>query len=958
MKNVFKHHLFWKIGFLVSTLLPFIPGNSQEDFEYDLSLPSSRIQTPAPSWDTESPAKGAYPQNPSIIFSLDTPSQVEMGPSLYLLESLNNQLELPEIPAAAPQPAQAIPRPSPAVEAARPTPAPVPIPVTAPTTAQVAAPAVEPQTAPAAETPPTETPGTPLKLHPSKTILINFNNVGIIEYIRFISRISNKNFIFDEGDLQFNVTIVSEEPTSIENIMTALLQELRIHDLILIEQGNNLIIHKNPKVNSISKVVDNTLDEGTERNSELVTQVFRLNTLDPEKAATLLRPLISDRALVEFVRETNHIIVTDLVSNVNQIAKLLKSLDAPNSGLVIGQFVSHSAEVDTLVPLIQRIMQPISLDQPLIFVPYETSNSIFIVSTPFLVERSISILQHLDQERGKTRIIDLRDLKFQEGQAGAGAGGIPGGVTPPFGVKPRAPQPPPPPPGITKAEFEAGLQKIESAGLGIVPLFVPVEIPVQTPISAEEQELLNRARLSLPPPPDRVGITEFERRLPPIQTQRFEREVESNPDFVAKQVKETKFFIYKMQYRRGDVMMNAIQKVAVALQCAGRGNEELIAAINCIQWLQDAKSLVLSGTPEIIDKMRDLVEQLDIPLRQVFIEMLILDTTVTDSLNYSVNYANRFGGANQAGSQGFFSGASPLQGAMDTAGVTGLGGNFPNTEPPNPFNNALIPNPNNLAKQEGFSLGVIGQNITHKGLGLRFNSIGALVQALHRRDEDKIVMSPKLITEDGVPAQIFVGINTPYKTQSIANDRGSTITNNFEYRDVGTSLQVTPYLNNSDIITLEIIQESSSIGTQASAGQNVNTSGGPTTKKNTTRTTVNVPDGYFCVISGMLQDEKKHIRTQVPCLGSIPILGAAFTDKHNIDQKTNLMLFIRPVIVDTDEEIQNLTRHEQDVWSYQNELPKMWIQETEQALDLFNVRQTLKTDDEDDKDLECCGIKH
>src|SRR5690606_31166026 len=89
---------------------------------------------------------------------------------------------------------------------------------------------------------------------PPKTILINFNNVSIIEYIRFISRITNRNFIFDENDLQFNVTIISEEPTTMENVMTALIQELRIHGLYLIEQDNNLIIHKNKEERSISRV--------------------------------------------------------------------------------------------------------------------------------------------------------------------------------------------------------------------------------------------------------------------------------------------------------------------------------------------------------------------------------------------------------------------------------------------------------------------------------------------------------------------------------------------------------------------------------------------------------------------------------------------------------------------------------------------------------------------------------
>ena len=266
-----------------------------------------------------------------------------------------------------------------------------------------------------------------------KTILINFNNVGIIEFIRFISRISGKNFVFDEADLQFNVTIVSEEPTTIENIMTALLQELRIHDLTLLEQGNNLIIHKNLKVNSVSKVVAEDLPGSHAGNAEIVTQVFRMNTLAPDRAAAIIRPLVSSNALVEFIGD--HLIVTDLHTNIVEIGKLLKSLDAPNSGLVIGQYVARTAEIDQLVPLVQQLMSPISKENPLVFVPYENSNSIFIVSSPFLVERSISILQHLDQEKGKTRIINLQELKFE----GKGLGKAP--VAPPAPPHPTAPGP-------------------------------------------------------------------------------------------------------------------------------------------------------------------------------------------------------------------------------------------------------------------------------------------------------------------------------------------------------------------------------------------------------------------------------------------------------------------------------------------------------------------------------------
>ena len=358
------------------------------------------------------------------------------------------------------------------------------------------------------------------------------------------------------------------------------------------------------------------------------------------------------------------------------------------------------------------------------------------------------------------------------------------------------------------------------------------------------------------------------------------------------------------------------------------------------------KALVFTGTPETLEKVRVLVEQVDVPLRQVYIEMLILDTTVDDSLEYSVNWASRFGGGNQAGSQGFTTGPSTLQGVMDSTGVSDLGTSIPNISPCTnttcftPFNNVLVPDPTGLAKVTGFSLGVIGQKIIHKGLGLEFNSIGALVTALHTRNISNIILNRKIVTEDGVPAQIFVGVTTPFKTQAVSNDLGSIITNNFEYRDVGTSLQVTPYLYNSDFITMNIVEQRSSLATVAASSGNSNTVLGPTTNTANFSTTVSVPNGYFVILGGIMEDDTDSNKQMVPCLGNVPLIGAAFKDHFTDFNKRNVMLFIRPVIIDTDEEFQNLTRHNQDMWKFKTDLniQPEWLEDTEKALDWMNVK--------------------
>lgn len=763
---------------------------------------------------------------------------------------------------------------------------------------------------------------------PQKTVLINFNNVSMVEYIRFVSRISNRNFIFDENDLQFNVTIISEEPATIENIMTALMQELRIHDLMLIEDNNNLIIHRNGKVNGISKIVSEDIPNSNLNETDIVTQVFRLNTLDTERAVLVLRPLVSDSALMEPLKDTNQLIVTDLTANVEKIAILLKSLDAPNSGLVIGQYVSRLTSIDTLIPLVQQIMMPISLDQPLTFVPQPTTNSIFIVSTPFLVERTISILEYLDQDQGATRILNLRDLKLGGAQinprvplktlSGQWISNAQGN----WMFRPDNATNELPPEGTWSRDYEGNWNFNEGAVNPGSP--APKGRWVRDKdgnwvYQLDEQEAFNPGTLNR----QFQGLAQL-----PGGTQ-----------------KSVKFFIYKLQYRKGESVEPALRQIADTLQQNEKGNEDLINTLRSVQWLIAPNSLVFSGTEENLMRVQELVREIDTPMRQVLIEMLILETTLQDSLRFGVSYATRFGGGNISGGQGFYSGSSPILAAVANTGLTGLGQAVSAVQ-------EIVPNGTNLAQTSGFNLGVIGQKITH--CGQEFGSLGALVSALHDRTKDKVVSNPKLLVEDNAPAELFVGLNTPYRTQSISNDFGSVITSNFEYRDIGTRLKVTPYLGNGDIIAMDIEEEVSTIiaGLITNA-DTANTSPGPTTRINRTTTRVHIPDSYFLIISGMMQSETSRERNQVPCLGGVPLLGAAFSDKTNDDQKRNLMIFIRPKIVDTEEEIQNITKHQQDIYDYKNCLKNSDEYETVEALDLFNIKKTLHPEDEYDCECDC-----
>lgn len=774
----------------------------------------------------------------------------------------------------------------------------------------------------------------------AKTVLINFNNVSMVEYVRFVSRISNRNFIFDENDLQFNVTIVSEEPATIENVMTALMQELMIHNLTLIEDNNNLIIHNNSKVNGLSNVIPEGQEGNLPPRADIVTQVFRLNTLDPEKAAALLKPLTSDTALIEPLKDTNHLIVTDIASNIKKMGDLLKSIDAPNSGVVIGQYVSVITSIDVLVPLIQQIVTPISQEQPITFVPHQGTNSIFIVGSPFLVERAIAILHYLDQEQGATRILNLKDLQMQNiGGKGATTGQkAPGGPAVPvegewyqgpdgnWYLKPKEGQKQDTPPkGRWVRDANGNWQ------------FIPDENGepgggTTGPRGKWTQDADGNWVFQLNPDEALAA--------PPLG-----RQYEGTAKLPGGVEKENQFYIYKLQYRLGESVEPALRQVADTLQQNEKGNQDLISTLRSVQWLSTPNSLVFSGTQSSIEKARALAMEFDQPMRQVFIEMLIMETTLDDSLEFGVTYATRFGGGDTSGGQTFFGGDNPLANVISNAGISNLGQQI-GTQ------GILVPDGTRYTQSSGLNLAVIGQKITH--CGTEFGSIAALIKALHDRTKDEVISNPKLLVEDNAPAEIFVGINTPYRTQSIANDFGSVITSNYEYRDVGTRLKVTPYLGNGDIIALDIEEEVSSI--VAGLITNADTaasSPGPTTRINRTSTRVHIPDNYFLIISGMMQDEESRERNQIPCLGGVPVIGAAFSQKINKSAKRNLMIFIRPKIIDTEDEVQYITRHQQDIYTYKNCLQNSDEYETVEGLDLLNLKKTLHPEDVYDCECEC-----
>lgn len=622
---------------------------------------------------------------------------------------------------------------------------------------------------------------------------INFKNVAFVEYLQFLSRLTNTNFIYDEDEVDFTVSVMADSPTDLKDVRSALMQMLRVQGLTLVSEGNNIIISKDATLRSIAPVVSSEMGNVCTADEAIITRVFHLNNLNASKAATIISSLISESGQVEASDETHHIVVTDIYTNVQKVGDLLKSLDNPDAAFEIGLFHVTKSDIENVTMLAQKILSPIVESNPFVLVPQASSSTIYVVSSPYIVKKTLEVLKSLD-----------------------------------------------------------------------------------------------------------IGQYDYER----LRQEGF--------------VGNARFLIYKLQHHKGFQLQQTLQELGAELAGTGVFNEQLVTTINTAQWIESTNSLLFVGDEQSLRKVKELLEMLDAPLRQVFIEVLAIRTTINNSLNLGVEYGYRARANNRLSTVGSLL-TSP---STTTAGSAAKPNLF--TEGLDRVNGPNIPVPR-TSNDLGLNSGVIG-NVMFAGNNLFFD-LAALVNALQQDQDTEVITNPKLVTQDTVPATFYVGSTRPFQTNSILQasgaQSGNFVTASVEYRQLGLSLTVTPYLGNGDIITLEIDQKSSDYVSNATG----NSSGGggsnnfaivPVTTDSSLVTRVQVPNRHFLMISGMIEDIKTRSKAAIPCLGGIPVLGDLLGTMTNSIQKDNLIIFIRPHIIDSVKELDEMTEREDEFYQKKN----------------------------------------
>jgi general secretion pathway protein D len=305
------------------------------------------------------------------------------------------------------------------------------------------------------------------------------------------------------------------------------------------------------------------------------------------------------------------------------------------------------------------------------------------------------------------------------------------------------------------------------------------------------------------------------------------------------------------------------------------------APSSIIQAYPPTNSIIIAASEPVYRALRTVIDQLDQRRHQVFVEALIVEVSTGKASEFGVqwNAATHVGG-----------------------GQTVFGGtNFSTTIGSNILGIATDPS----TVGTGLNLGIIRGAITLPGTNIQIANLQLLARALEGDSGANVLSTPNVLTLDNEEAKIVVGQNVPFITGTYTPTSGSA-TNPFqtiERKDIGLTLRVTPQVSEAGAVKLKIFQEVSSVTRDKALVQSADI----ITNKRSLESTVLVDSGQIVVLGGLIQDDQNAAIDKVPLLGDIPYLGALFKYESRNRKRTNLMIFLRPVILKDDKAAASLT---------------------------------------------------
>ncbi|WP_287963346.1 type II secretion system secretin GspD [Alcanivorax sp.] len=276
---------------------------------------------------------------------------------------------------------------------------------------------------------------------------------------------------------------------------------------------------------------------------------------------------------------------------------------------------------------------------------------------------------------------------------------------------------------------------------------------------------------------------------------------------------------------------------------------------------EDRNALVILATPEQYAQVRRVLKELDVAPNQVLVQASIIEVTLKNEFNFGLEWYFRQKGAGRTGT------------AQLDLGATGVA--------------AIVP---------GFSYSIVDSA----------DRISAALNALASDTHLRVISSPSLMVLDNKTATITVGDQVPIRTSETVSQATSgqapVITSAIQFRDTGVTLEVTPRINNSGKVILDIRQEVSSVDRTTTSSID-----SPTINKREIKTSVAVASGDTIVLGGLIQDDNQHSNSGLPGARDVPVLGWLFGSESKSKKRTELLVLITPTAVLDDSDARDAT---------------------------------------------------
>ncbi len=323
-----------------------------------------------------------------------------------------------------------------------------------------------------------------------------------------------------------------------------------------------------------------------------------------------------------------------------------------------------------------------------------------------------------------------------------------------------------------------------------------------------------------------------------------------------------------------------------------------------VQADEATNSLIVKASGNQLKAVQGVIEKLDLRRAQVFVETVIAEVSLDQAANLGVQW-----------------GAGTTETSATTTTATGDDATTTSRRVGNIVNedNQII---GSAALSSAFGLTTDLPGLTYSLLDFDRYQLDVIINALRSDSNSNILSTPTILTLDNEEAEIVVGQEVPFVTGRFNNGNNNSTTTDadgntqttvgssfqtIERKDVGIKLKIKPQISDGDTIQLEIMQEISSVVPQAVEGQS-----DLITNRRSIEAVVQADDGQVVALGGLIQDDVADTVSYVPILGKIPIIGALFRNKSKTAIKRNLMVFLKPRIIRSADELASYSKVKYD----------------------------------------------